>query len=670
LLSLAGQVALETLQNKLAAHEKCLTATVLIRCDSFGFGGANGHVIVEDARGYLQARKFGDYNEAHPKLGIAMKYSGNVREDSKMSEDISSDEGSFPADVTPDTSESSPADDVNVIDPEERVVASTGGTLAPKSRLYVISAYDEDTAKKYLNKLQEHLSKEAVDESGHFMANVAETLSTHRSLLPWKASIIASSLPQLMSGLQHASFTRATKPPRVGFVFTRQGAQWHSMARSLLKAEKFRESLDLCNEVIESLHAGWSVMAELCKDELSTRVNEPVLSQPLCTIIQIALVDLLRYWNIIPVAVVGHSSGEIAAAYAGGAMSLREAVTTAYYRGWVLGIKKQKGIPFQGAMAAVRSTHSEVVALLSQLQTGTAHIACHNSPHSFTVSGEEYTIFELVDLCSSKGIWARKLLVNVAYHSPKMQSVAEEYRTALVAAEMGSNLYQRPICEQFSSVTGQKLQSNDITPDYWVENMTKPVLFSEALLEMCTKSKGRASTQTKNISSIDVLIEIGPHGALAGPVREIIQSQPALAKISYLSALNRQEDAVDTVLKVASQLFERGCPVNIQAINQPNHPERPPILVNLPNYPWNHSTRYWAEPRVHINYRLRRWPRHDLLGVSVKFSNALEPRWRNWIRLSELPWLQDHRVQSLVRLAFCIPPCKMSNLQAIADAIV
>jgi acyl transferase domain-containing protein len=229
LLSLAGQVALETLQNKLAAHEKCLTATVLIRWDSFGFGGANGHVIVEDARGYLQARKFGDYSEAHPKLGIAMKCSGNVREDSKMSEDISSDEGSFPADVTPDTSESSLADDVNVIDTKECVAASTGGTLAPKSRLYVISAYDEDTAKKYLNKLHEHLSKEAVDESGHFMANVAETLSTHRSLLPWKASIIASSLPQLMSGLQHASFTRATKPPRVGFVFTGQGAQWQDL---------------------------------------------------------------------------------------------------------------------------------------------------------------------------------------------------------------------------------------------------------------------------------------------------------------------------------------------------------------------------------------------------------------------------------------------------------
>ena len=224
---------------------------------------------------------------------------------------------------------------------------------------------------------------------------------------------------------------------------------------------------------------------------------------------------------------------------------------------------------------------------------------------------------------------------------------------------MGSDLSQKPSCEQFSSVTGRKLQSNDITPDYWAENMTKPVLFSDALLEMCTKSKGRASTQAKNISSIDILIEIGPHGALAGPVREIIQSQPALAKVSYLSALNRQEDSVDTVLKLASRLFERGYSVDIPAINQPIRREHPRILGNLPSYPWNHSTRYWAEPRIHMNYRLRKWPRHDLLGVPVKFSNALEPRWRNWIRLSELPWLRDHRVQSLVRITFYFSPCAM-----------
>ena len=224
---------------------------------------------------------------------------GKSSRESKTFSDISSDEGSLQTVGTPDTAETFPAD---CVDAEDREAHSTGVVEAPKRRLYVLSAYDENTGKEYLKELHDHLSKEVVNENGPFMANLAETLSKHRSSLPWKTSIVASSLPQIISGLQEASFMHSTKSPRVGFVFTGQGAQWHAMARSLLDDEQFRKSLDLCNEVLESLGAGWSVIEELRKDESSSRVNEAVLSQPLCTIIQIALVDLLSSWSIVPAA--------------------------------------------------------------------------------------------------------------------------------------------------------------------------------------------------------------------------------------------------------------------------------------------------------------------------------------------------------------------------------
>ncbi|KAL2068797.1 hypothetical protein VTL71DRAFT_15135 [Oculimacula yallundae] len=599
---------------------------------SFGYGGTNAHVIIEDARGYLQNLQLGRQSITNTALASIDQEEEKASTNTDSAEDMSSSEKSWDAVEMPESITGHSSDE-----------AAEAKKLAEPHRLYVVSAYGEDAGKQYLANLHNHLMEQTLDDS--LLASLAETLGSHRSALPWKASIPASSSSELISGLRHASFTHATKEPRIAFVFTGQGAQWYAMGRSLLNQEQFRKSLDLCDQVISSLGAGWSVIEELSKDESLTRVNEALLSQPLCTILQIALVDLLKSWNIVPKAAVGHSSGEIAAAYAAGSLSLRGAVIAAYYRGLVVGTDQENTV--RGAMAAIRSTHSEALALIGQLRKGVASIACHNSPNSFTISGDESAILELVDLCSTKDIWIRKLAISVAYHSPHMQRFSKNYHAALVTSILDSEETQPSACIQYSSVTGQSLEPDDITSDYWVQNLTSPVLFSDAVKKMCT-SEVLGSESSKKPSTIDIVVEIGPHSALAGPLREIFKSDSALAKVVYISALNRQEDAMDTTMKLASRLFERGCPVDIPAINQSGDGKRPSILVNLPSYAWNHSTKYWAEPRVHKDYRLRKWPRHDLLGAPVKFSNSLEPRFRNWIRLQELPWLRDHRVQGLI----------------------
>ena len=108
----------------------------------------------------------------------------------------------------------------------------------------------------------------------------------------------------------------------------------------------------------------------------------------------------------------------------------------------------------------------------------------------------------------------------------------------------------------------------------------------------------------------------------------------------------RNKDAVETSLQLAAHLCNRGVPLNFAAINFPNDSKSGRLLTDMPPYPWQHSTRYWHESRVTRNHRKRQWPRHDLLGTLVEDMSDFQAEWKNILRLSDLPWLEHHRVQS------------------------
>ncbi len=620
--------------------------TLRASINGFGYGGTNAHVIVDSARDYLQSRGLAGHTRT---TTTYLDSSTGVSDGSSPSTSIpnSPETGhATPPEIgSPDFDQDSaygslprgfklePA--IRAFDP---VLLEPAPAASPK--LFVLSAFDEDTGMRLANDLRFRLAEHDQTESD--IEALAFTLGKRRSVFPWKAAVTASSRDDLCSALAEAKFRQSAKAPTIAFVFTGQGAQWYAMGRELRSFAEFQASLDRSAEIVRSLGAEWSVLEELSRDAKATRVNEPAISQPLCTILQIALVDLLRSWNIKPAATVGHSSGEIAAAYTAGIVSQEFAVTTAYHRGLVT----VTGPP--GGMAAVSCSESEARELVGGVQNGRVIIACHNSPSSFTLSGDETGIKELLDTCASRGITARKLVVQVAYHSHHMLSGAESYRAALVADPQAYGTKGVPTCDMFSSVTGQRADPANIGPDYWVDNLVNPVKFSDALTALCleTKKPGAARRATSKKAVVDIVIELGPHRALSGPVRQILQANPLLSKISYVSALTRDKDAAQTSLDLAAYLFQQGYPLELGAVNNPSGREM--AVVDLPSYPWNHHARYWAESKESIRYRQRRWPRHDLLGAEVKFNNALEPRWHNWIRCSEIPWLRDHRVQSLI----------------------
>ena len=286
-------------------------------------------------------------------------------------------------------------------------------------------------------------------------------------------------------------------------------------------------------------------------------------------------------------------------------------------------------------MLAAGVGDDEIRGYLERVTAGRVCVACINSPSSVTVSGDAAGIDELCTVLTSDRIFARKLKVDVAYHSHHMQSIAKDYLESLQHIRT-TKLASNEDVRMFSSLTGHLIDSEDLGPQYWVDNMTSSVKFFHAtrsLVEFSTSKRQRRGTEKL---FVDCFVEIGPHAALKGPLKQIINTDDGkIASLTYCSVLERGSNAVTTALTVAGQLFCQGYDVNIAKANKTQ-----PLahLVDIPPFPWNRSYRYWHEGRISTDYRFRKQPRHDLLGAPTVDHNPLEPRWRNFLRVSENPW--------------------------------
>lgn len=189
------------------------------------------------------------------------------------------------------------------------------------------------------------------------------------------------------------------------------------MGKSLLDGSSlFKATILQCDRVLGSLPdpPSWSIMDELCKDKHATNVYAAEYSQPLCTALQLGILAMFKSWGLQPDAVVGHSSGEIAAAYAAGLISLPDAVTSAYYRGLTSskGADKACLMGPKGAMCAVGVGEDSASEMLQGL-SDRIQLAAINSPTSCTISGDRDAIKELLDVCKERGTFCRELRVDV-----------------------------------------------------------------------------------------------------------------------------------------------------------------------------------------------------------------------------------------------------------------
>ena len=529
---------------------------------------------------------------------------------------------------------------------------NTNGDLIPKrlaldkKRLYTLSAFDQAGLERVAKNLAEHLdSLGPAAFASENMANLAYTLGEHRSKLPWKTTVLAENGPELCAKLDCLKIdiaVRSTGEPRIGFVFTGQGAQWPGMGVELLERKVFRESVAKSAQYLQDLCCEWDPTEELRRPSTESRLGQPQISQPICTVLQIALVDELESWGIVPVKCIGHSSGEIGAAYAVGALSHKDAVAAAYFRGKVSSLIKEMHIGLNGGMMAVGLGRNEAEEWIAKVDSGTICVACVNSPQSVTISGDVSGINQLLLMLEAKMIFARKLKVEVAYHSHHMSEVVSDYLATVSDIEG-----RRPVKEtaqMISSVTGGLVDPEELGAYYWARNLISPVEFADALIELVTG--GIPTNDGNSANTVDMLIEVGPHSALSGPIQQTLNAGD-IKGVVYASVLERGKDSMDLAFDLAANLFTKGAALNIQGVNEDVDSK---ALIDLPPYPWNHTNTFHAESRMEIQNSKRKQPRKSLIGVPMPMMDENEHVWRGFLSLEEEPWIRDHKGLSTILL--------------------
>ncbi|KAK4447802.1 Nonribosomal peptide synthetase 14 [Podospora aff. communis PSN243] len=471
----------------------------------------------------------------------------------------------------------------------------------------------------------------------------------HRTVFPYRTTVSGTSVGDLVSKLEElieqssagAAIGVRARPQneklRILGIFTGQGAQWVTMSRGLLKSSKvYGDAIRALDAVLRSCPdpPTWSLEQEIGAEEGMSRIHIARISQPLCTAVQIALVDLLRSLCVSFHAVIGHSSGEIAAAYAAGKLCARDAILISYYRGMFAhlagGADGRKG-----GMLAASLSREEAAELCAKAEyRNRICMAASNAPSLVTLSGDINVIHRVHEELKSASKFSRILQVDTAYHSPHMEAPSKRYVEALKACGVNP-LASSTGTSWISSVYGKGEPSEtEITYSYWGTNMVDPVLFCEAV-----------ESALDTLGPFDCAIEVGPHPSLKAPATQTIKAKIGNT-IPYAGLLDRTMDdrvAFSQFLGWMWTHFGSSSALIRQFVLGSVQPDLIKVrLDEMPIYPWDHSQQYYRESRLSRQHHFRTHEPHELLGVRTRDDNDFELRWRNILKLDKVPWIEHH----------------------------
>ncbi|MGB8204704.1 MAG: type I polyketide synthase, partial [Candidatus Baltobacteraceae bacterium] len=404
---------------------------------------------------------------------------------------------------------------------------------------------------------------------------------------------------------------------RVAFVYSGNGPQWWGMGRELMASvAQFRHEIERIDAIFQPL-AGWSLVEEMRRPESESRTALTEYAQPLLFAQQVALGALLRSSGIAPAVTLGHSVGEVAAAYEAGALSLEQAVLVIYNRS--LQQAKTAGM---GTMAAIGMSSDEALQAMREIP-GWLELAASNAPKAVTVAGDPAALEALRAAVTEAGKFARILPLQYAFHSTAMDAVKDDLLEALQALTPGAGTI--PF---LSTVDVETKAGPALGAQYWWRNVREPVRFYEAVDRLIAEGTG-------------VFVEIGPHPVLRDYIVQCAKAREA--NVTALATLrrpaaNRPEPELDNLWTAVCACFASGAGAPETIFT------RPQPVPALPMYPWQRS-RHWrgwtALPDQHHPVERE----HPLLGYRISAGDGL---WENTLDVNQLRYLRDHEVQGSV----------------------
>ncbi|MYX17926.1 amino acid adenylation domain-containing protein [Streptomyces sp. SID8374] len=475
-----------------------------------------------------------------------------------------------------------------------------------------------------LPELAAGIRAELAGENGPAVAlpDLGHTLAHRRQHLPHRLSVVHSSrasLDEALAALQRGEAhprvvqdrARDAEARRLVWVFTGMGPQWWGMGRQLLHDEPvFRDAVTACDHALREF-ADWSLIEELTAEESASRMAETWLAQPANFALQVGLAALWRSYGVRPDAVVGHSTGEIAAFHEAGVYSLRDAARIAVHRS-----RLQQTLAGTGTMLAVSLTEEEAERRVRPYRDRVS-VAAVNSPTSITLAGEADALALLAEELRAEQLFAKFLTVQVPYHSVGMERIKDELLTALAPLE------PRPAHLPLY-LTGSEgvAEGSELDADYWWRNVRDRVRFRSAVDRLAGDGH-------------QVFLEIGPHPVLGHAIRECLEATGAAGLT--LPSIRRQEDESERFALSLASLHNLGADIDWDVLQPSGRP------VTLPPHPFRRD-RHWTEPPAVAKVRLGRID-HPLLG---RRTDRTEPAWQARLDTESLPYLADHRIQDTV----------------------